>query len=251
MSNKTDLAVYRPKLPQPRALSGREVLDALVTVAYEADQRFNPEMLETLWDYGNSDYINFIHEIAEEFGLLEPDLPKVHQVITGVRAQHTHIKRRNIDHLLNYMKVVDSEKLSSMKEDDGFLLVANSIGYSLFSSSRYYNAEDASFFTHIKNKVLGNKDISKVEEEIVRLLEPRQLNDSANPYDIIFPLSDLFSYGNRLFMLQQSTKGPLQHKGYGVKILWSLGIYTSWPDPLGYIILNDQQITKQSLLPNK
>jgi len=108
MSDKTDLVVYKPRLLKPRSLSGREVLDALVTVAYEADKRFKPEMLDTLWDYGSSDYSNFIHNIATDFGLQESNLPKNHQVVTGVRSQHTLIPRRNIELLLNYMKVVDS-----------------------------------------------------------------------------------------------------------------------------------------------
>jgi len=138
-----------------------------------------------------------------------------------------------------------------MKEEDKFLLVSTSIGYSLFSSSRYYEAEDTGFFTRLKNRVLGIRALSAVEEGIVGLLGPHKFNDSTNPYDIIFPLSDLFSYGGRFFMLQQSKEQSVQHNGASVKILWSFGIYTSWPDPLGYIILNDKQVARQLLLPNK
>ncbi len=224
-----------------KSLSGQQILESLLAIANEADKQFTPEMLQDFWKPNIIEgvYLKFIRDIAAGFGLNEMPLYEPVEPISGYNRHHS-IPKREIGRLLPYLKITDREALERTKEDDELLLVSYHIWYVTCSSRHYFHAGDVSPLHELYLRMRGIREIKEVEEEVVNILKPHQMNKSAVPLEIVASLPrDLFEYKERLFTLGRKRGDVAHNDGRWVDVIWAFGVYTRWPKPIGYVLFKE------------
>ena len=232
-----------------RSLSGDQVLEALMKIADQADQQFTPDLLKDFWDkFGVNKYIRYIRDIAASYGLNENPLYNPHEPISGTNRHH-HISKRRLRRFLPDLNIIDEGKLERTAEDEELLLVSYHIWYKAGSSKFHFDAAAVSKLKEVYLRINGIKETAEVEQEITRILEPYRINPKENPVDLLISLPrDLFAYKERLFGLGRKRGEYFHNDGEWVDLVWALGVYTCWPEPIGYVLLNREVREKQKLV---
>jgi hypothetical protein len=244
VKNKTNLA-KRPR--KPKSLSGEEILDSLIMISDEADMQFTPDLLKDIWNVLEGDYSKFIRDIAAKFGLNEKPLYDPHEPISGY-SKHHFLRKRDLARLIPHAHILDPSMLEKTRDEDELLLVSYHNWYSINSSRYYFNSENVSSIHEKYLRFRGIREESEVETEIVKILKPHQINHSESPLSFYTSEPrDIFEYKQRLFSLPQKACDYKNNNGGLADLIWALGIYTTWPEPLGYIQFNKQQKFKKRL----
>ena len=231
-----------------RSLSGDQVLEALMRIANEADRSFTPKMLQNFWEvFGVNKYARYVRDIAASCGLNENPLYDPDEPISGYNRHH-HISKRRLRVLLPSLNIIDQRQLERTAEDEELLLVSYHIWYVAGSSKFYFDAAAVSKIQEFYLRINGMKETAEVKQEIVRILEPYRINPKENPVDLLTSLPrDLFAYKERLFGLGRKRGDYFQNDGEWVDLVWALGLYTRWPEPIGYLLLNKEVRDKKKL----
>ncbi len=236
----------------PQSLSGHQILEALLTVANEADTKFTPEMLQEFWKPFDGNYSRFVRDISARFGLNEMPLYDLHEPIEGYNRHH-YLLKKNLTRLLPSLTLFDPQLLDRTKEEDELLVVSYHIWYATGSSRYYFDSDSQSsdVRTRLYEKYLrmrGVRERSEIEEEVATILAPFQISARAMPLEILTSQPrDLFAYNQRLFTLGRKRENFAASSGAWVDIVWAFGLYTKWPEPIGYVLLNKDLEDKAKL----
>ena len=234
------------KLRGGKSLSGQQILEALIAISDEADRQFKPEMLQDFWRPFDGNYSRFVREIAASCGLNEMPLYEPVEPISGYNRHH-HIPKKDLKRLIPHLKISDQAALERIKEEEELLLVSYHVWYITSSSRNYFHSGDVSPIHELYLRMRGIKERTEVEEEVVRILKPHQINQRTMPLQIVASLPrDLFEYKGRLFSLGRK-QGQADNNGNWVDVIWAFGVYTRWPEPIGYILFNEQLENKEKL----
>src|SRR3989338_273504 len=227
------------KLRGGKSLSGQQILEALIAISDEADRQFKPEMLQDFWRPFDGNYSRFVREIAASCGLNEMPLYEPVEPI-DVYNRHHHIPKRDLKRLIPHLKMSDQAALERVKDEEELLLVSYHVWYTTHSSRNYFHSEHVSRINEWYLRMRGMREIREVEEEVVNILKPHQINQRTMPLQIVASLPrDLFEYKGRLFGLGRK-QGRFDNEGKWVDVLWAFGLYTRWPEPVGYILFNEE-----------
>ncbi|MGM5487719.1 MAG: hypothetical protein ACQESG_02100 [Nanobdellota archaeon] len=219
--------------------SGRRILDALVGIAAIADAQFAHEMLDSFWMPFEAQYKRFIRDISANLGLNERPLYHPHEPFDAYNKHH-FVKKSSVTRLLPYIDFVDDFFLRKTSDDEDLLLVSYHIWHNFGSSSKYFSS-NISTFDRFLLRLKGLEEEEKVKQEISEILKPYQLNQSESPLQILSSnLEDLFNYNDRLFSLIQKEDNYKENEGGFADLIWSLGVYTTYPEPIGYILFNKE-----------
>ncbi|MBI5003298.1 hypothetical protein HZC31_07990 [Candidatus Woesearchaeota archaeon] len=237
----------RTELTGNRSLSGQQILEALIAISDEADRQFKPEMLQDFWrPFDGGNYSRFVRDIAANFGLNEMPLYEPVEPISGYNRHH-HIPKRDLKRLIPYLKISDQAALERIKEEEELLLVSYHVWYITRSSRNYFHSEDVSRINKWYLRMRGMREITEVEEEVVNILKPHQINQRTMPLEIVASLPrDLFEYKGRVFSLGRK-QGRTDNEGKWVDVLWAFGLYTKLPEPIGYILFNEEVEKRERL----
>lgn len=237
------------ELKNTKSLSGEQILDALILMADEADRQFTPNLLKNFWKPFEGHYTRFIRDISASFGLNERPLYDAHEPFSGYNKQLI-LKKENLTRLIPHLQMVNSSLLDKIEDNDEMLLVSYHIWHSMGSSSSYFHSAAVSRLHEIYLRLKGMREESEVNNEVISLLKPNQLNSSETPLEILIcnNPSDLFEYKQRLYTLQQKIDNYQKNAGSLVSLIWALGVYTlKWPKLIGYILCNEQLKNKKGL----
>ncbi|GEM_PF-5067955 len=235
------------KLAEVKSLSGQQILEALVVIADEADRLFTPDLFDNFWKPVDGNYSRFIRDIAASFGLNERALYHPHEPFSSYNKHHFPTKR-NLAKLFPHLQVVDPSLLARTGDDEELLLVSYHIWHSISSSSSYFNSRSVSRLHELYLRLRGVQEETEVKEEVVNALKPHQINPSQTPLEILTDQPrDIFEYKLRLFTLPQKLDDCQQNDGELVDIIWAFGVYTRWPEPIGYVLFNEQLKDRKKL----
>lgn len=226
--------------------SGKSILESLVNIADIADEKFEVEMLDSFWEPFGGYYQRFIRDISANLGLNERPLYDPHEPFSAYNKQHS-LQKLTLKKIFPHIQFVNGSLLNKISDDEDLMLVSYHIWYNFGSSSKYFSS-DISKFDKFALKFKGLEEQEKVEEEISDILKPYQLNQS--PLHILTSNpQDLFSYNNRLISLIQKNENYKENKGSFTDLIWSFGIYTSYPELIGYVLFNKDD-AKKIFLPS-
>lgn len=245
---KTDIS---KRFSDIKSLSGQQILEVLIAVSDEADKQFNSKMLHDFWQPFSGNYSRFIRNMSANLGLNERPLYS-YEPISGYNKHHTRLKKTKILKLLPHLQLINPELLYTGKNND-FLLVSYHIWYALSSSTHYFDSNCVSSLREWYLRLRGIKERQEVGKEIVNILKSHQINPSETPLEILtYQPSDLFEYKQRLFTLPQKSENHFQNDGEWVDMIWAFGVYTNWPEPIGYVLFNKElKDGKRLLLPSE
>lgn len=235
------------RIRESKSLSAPQILEALIAVADEADKKFVPEMLDNFWRPFEGTYGRFVRDISASFGLNERQLYDPHEPFSGDTKQH-HMKAGDITMFVPHLQIVNKSLLNKMKEDDEILLVSYHIGHFTSESTQYFDHDCVHPLVEWYLRIRGFKEASEVAEEMVRILKPHQINSSESPLKLLAAVPwDVCEYQQRMFTLSRRWNDFRQNDGDWVTLLWAFGVYTRWPEPIGYIQFNKEFKEKRKL----
>jgi len=229
-----------------KSLSGQQILKTLIVIADEADKQFAPDLLTDFWKPFDGNYLRFVRNIAASLGLNERPLYHPHEPFGGYN-QHHFPKKISLARLFPYLQVVDSSLLAKTGDNEEFLLVSYHLWHTISSSTNYFDSRLISGIYERYLKLRSIRERSEVEEEITNILKPHQVNPSETPLEILTSPRDLFEHKKRLFSLPQKSDDYHQNDGGLVDIIWAFGVYTKWPELIGYVLFNEQLKDKNGL----
>ncbi|MBI2572579.1 hypothetical protein HYV86_01855 [Candidatus Woesearchaeota archaeon] len=256
------------KTQQVHALNATEILEALVRVADTVDKRFTPTRLDDWWKVIDEvEYGPFIHDIGVEQGHNYQDPEIHHRPLWGYNKQHHYFRKRDIDRLRPFLTIVDEEKFGALDINAELLIMTFHINYDLTMSNYYFDrsflpqalenyvglgkafAKRAAPIWETILRARGYREKGETEAEIIRILAASRVSDKDRPVRLIHDATpaDLFRYQNRFIGLLHDTNAPDALRANLVDLIWGLGVYTTWPHPLGYVQFNNEQKIKSLL----
>jgi hypothetical protein len=237
---------------QPQFHSGQQVLENLIAVADEADKRFTEQAMTEFWKpgfvYPENPYGKFVRDMAASLGLNENPLYSPHEPISGYNQQH-RLGKKQLPILLPHLQIVNPGLTEKVEQEGEFILVVYTMWYSIDESTHYFDKRDFSWLQELYLRVRGFRERTRVEEEIVHLLKKGQKNPQETPIDgILSNPRDLSEYKQRLFTLQRKREDLTQTDGSWPVLIWGFGVYTRWPELIGYVLINKDATASQRRL---
>ncbi len=243
-----DIKGLTKRIRPVKSLSAQQILEALVLVADEADKKFTLKMLDQFWHPFEGKFPQYIRDRAAYFNLNERPLYHPHEPIGGYASHHTRLQKKDITNFQPHLTIINPNLSEQTSETDELLVVSFHIWHAMGSSTHYFNASSVNKIHEMYLRIRGIREQSEVEREIVEILKPHQINPQRTGLETLTSQKrDLFEYHQRLFTLPQKRENPQDNDGGWVDIIWGLGLYTSWPQPLGYVQLNEQLRDKRMI----
>jgi len=211
-----DLICYSTAEPV-KALSGQEILDALITVTDITGSR-GLETLMTDWILTPDKYGKFVRSIASQLGLREYCEEHHHEPFNGYSTYHHQVSKDTIED--NDKIVWVDKRLFDYTNEADIRVNVYYVGYNLTDSPRYFykgdlptNIADRKMPRIVERTLqmiyesylrkLGYKEINDVEDDIAQILSRKKITPDDSPLNSMDTPNptDLFLYRGRMFSL--------------------------------------------------
>ena len=247
-------------IPKNRvALSGKEILDSLVQIAYEMETSFQEKQLSEWWHPFTGDLSQYLLSILKKHNLNDEDNSPYP---FWAYAKHHFIKKKDLFPQPPQLRVINNQ-YSSIPEKEELLNVSFHICYCLHYSQKYFIQDSLNewfqeigipkiMIPHLSNlysryqRFKGKRDEGEVENEIKRLLNRSRINPAETTLSVLFEDEDGFNYKKRNIFLRRKRgkQGILDTNDASlISLLWGQGIYArdSQDTPLAYTIFKSQE----------
>ena len=252
-----------------QALSGKEILDAMILIADEMEKDFENQDLNTLWHPFINYYNEFMQPILEKHNLLERILENGFTIPFSGYPKQYHMAKKDYEYISDMFTFIDKKRFDSLDENH-ILLGINYINwFHMNDSSKYFSEKYVeewfgeycipNAFSKLFSKAYVLKEKMKgfrTEEDVYMHMKKELDNKNITPKDIGIDLFDrdrkgeLFVYNNRPIIIEPKVfrdKNKKDELGYGtLNLVFGSALYyinkeNKKEEPLAYVILNSPE----------
>lgn len=256
------------KLGIKQALSGKEILDAMVLIADEMEKDFENQDLSTIWHPFSGDYNEFMGQIVKKYKLNEKPFEGFpYRPYAGFPHQH-HRPKKDFEYLSDILTFIDKQKFDSLDDNHELVGVTFLNWHHLHESSNYFSRNGIKGYFEeqgvpkfmsnlvsqayaIKLRIGGQRSEEEVLMQIYNELWNKKIN-TKNPTINIMKRDQnehVFEYNNRVIVVdeQKRRNNNEKNKDYGfLNLVFAAAIYygnkeEKKDEVLGYVILNNSE----------